>query len=253
MININWSTLILQIGNFVVMAVILTRFFFKPVIKALDERSTRVTGALEEAERQQREAAEMRTKYEQALAEAQEQVVALQQQAQVELQETKQRVLGEAREEIRVMREKAQQELEEARQQAIQQHRRELGYLATTLSGRLIQQAGGNTFQKATIDEFVDRLSTLPADEYSYALGDLEAEVVQIQLVSANELDAASTTRITEQATAMLQKPVELRLRVDPALVAGATLRFGDIVIDGSLAGQLQALTERYLAEAVPL
>ena len=32
-------------------------------------------------------------------------------------------------------------------------------------------------------------------------------------------------------------------------MVAGATMRLGDLVVDGSLAGQLQALSERYLAD----
>jgi len=31
--------------------------------------------------------------------------------------------------------------------------------------------------------------------------------------------------------------------------VAGATLRFGDLVIDGSVAGQLRELNERYIRE----
>jgi F0F1-type ATP synthase delta subunit len=38
-----------------------------------------------------------------------------------------------------------------------------------------------------------------------------------------------------------------MRYKVDPSLIAGATMRFGDIVVDGSLAGQLQALGERYI------
>ena len=36
MININWSTLLLQIVNFGIMVFILSRVFFKPVVRILD-------------------------------------------------------------------------------------------------------------------------------------------------------------------------------------------------------------------------
>jgi len=249
MLNINWSTLLLQILNFVVMVFILARFFFKPVARALDERSKRVTGALDEAEKREREAKEMRTEYERKLAEAQEQVVIMQQRAQEELARTKRQFLDETRKEIKEMRDKAASEIEEARQQAIYQHRRELGRLVMTLSARLMREAGGDSFQQASIEQFIERLSVLPVDEYRHALEASDAEVLHVQLVSASDLDADSMSRIERQIKEMVRKPTEMIYKVDPSLVAGATVRFGDIVVDGSLAGQLQGLNERYVSD----
>jgi F-type H+-transporting ATPase subunit b len=249
MINLNWSTILLQMVNFGVMVFILHRVFFKPVVRILDERSQRVTEALEEAERREREAVETQTKYDQMLAEAQEEVMALQHQAQEDLVQTKQRVLDEVRDEVREMRDKAERELTEARQQAIVQHRRELGYLTTALSSRLMRQAGGEAFQEASLQEFVDRLSRLPAEEVSQALTGDEAQVVQIQLASAQKLEGERRDQVEVLLDQLLKRPLEIHYRHDPALVAGATLRFGDTVIDGSLAGQLQTLSERYLTE----
>jgi F-type H+-transporting ATPase subunit b len=248
MININWSTLVLQIVNFVVMVLILTRFFFKPVIRALDERSKRVTSALEEAERREQQAQEMQAEYEKQLTEAQEQVLLMNQRAQEELQQTRQRVLAEAREEILNMRTKTERELEETRQQAISQHRRELGRLATTLSGRLMRQAGGEQFQAASMQEFLERLSAFPVEDYRRSIESIQTEVVPVQVVSAGEMDDATRSQVKSQVNEMLRRPAEVRFKQDASLLAGATMRFGDIVIDGSLAGQLQGLSERYLA-----
>ena len=80
--DLNLSTLIFQIINFLVMVFVLTRFFFKPVLRVLDERSERVTSALDEAEKRERDAAEKQATYEQRLTEAQEQVTVMQQQGQ---------------------------------------------------------------------------------------------------------------------------------------------------------------------------
>jgi F-type H+-transporting ATPase subunit b len=249
MLNLNWSTLLFQILNFVVMVFILWRFLFKKVIEILDERSERVTSALAEAEEKERQAKEMRDEYEEKLTEAQEQVIAMHQQAQEELVRTKQEILEETRQEVETMRAKAQDEIEEARQQAIYQHRRELGRLVTTLSARMMAESAGEAFQKASLESFVDRLAGMSTDEYRQILEENEAEVLHVQLVSAQDLDEESRSRIEGQVQEMAGQPIEVKYRVDPSLVAGATVRFGDVVIDGSLAGQLQHIQERYMVD----
>ena len=100
-----------------------------------------------------------------------------------------------------------------------------------------------------SIKEGIERLETLEKRRGT-VLETIEAQVVQVQVVSASELSTESRAQIEAQVGEMLEYPIEVRYRVDPALIAGATLRFGDTVIDGSLSGQLQTLTDRYLAES---
>ncbi len=249
MLQINWSTLLLQILNFTVMAFVLWRFFFKPVVKILDERSQKVTSALEEAERKDQEATKMRDEYERRLTEAEEETMAMRQRAQEELARTKRQLLDETRQEIATIREKAETEIQEGRQQAVYQHRRELGRLVTTLSARMMRESAGEAYQKASIEQFISRLAALPKDEYRQALDDNRAEIVHVQLVSAQPLDDTSMARIEQEIRAMAGQLIEMSHKVDPALVAGATVRFGDVIIDGSVAGQLQDLQERYITE----
>ena len=249
MIDINWSTLLLQIFNFVVMAVILTRFFFKPVIRILDERSKKVTSALDEAERREHEATELYNEYQTKLSDTEEQVRILRQQAEEELQATRRRVLGEARQELETLRTKAEQETQEARRKAILQHRRELGLLVTTLSGKLMREAGGDAFREQSMQEFIQQLTDLPAETYKGALETDEGDVAYVQLVSAGALSAQITSQIEAQIERMAGRAVEVQYKVDPALVAGATMSLGDLLIDGSIAGQLQSLSQRYTSD----
>lgn len=250
MININWSTLLLQILNFGIMVFILSRVFFKPVVRILDERAEQVTKALQEAEEREKKATEAQAKYEKTLAEAQEQVLVMQQKAQEDLLQTKQQVLSEAREQVQKMRETAEQDLEQARHEAISEHRRELGYLAIELSGRLMRQAGGADFQEASTHEFLDRLARLQPERYRQALDEDETLTVQVQVVSAQALEDEDRAELEARTARLLEREVEVRYRVDPSLIAGATMRFGGVVIDGSLSGQLQTLNERYLTGA---
>ena len=265
MVNINWSTLIFQIINFVVMALILTRFFFRPVVRILDARSKKVTSALDEAQKREQEAAEIRTQYEKKLTETQEQVLVMKQQAQEEVDKSRQHVLEETREEVQKMRKQVERELAEARRLAIVQHQHELGSLVTTLSGQLVQETGGIPFQRASMDNFVSRLLEMPEEEYHRALAALEATAqassnaadgasgepaaLHVQLVSASEPDAESVARLERRLEDMTGRQVTIRHKVDPSLIAGGRMQFGDVVIDGSVEGQLRELGERYLQD----
>lgn len=249
MININWSTLLFQILNFAIMVFILSRVFFKPVVRILDQRSKQVTQSLQEAEDRERRAGEAQAHYEQTLAEAQEQVLVMQQKAQEDLLQTKQQVLADAREQVQRMRETTERDLQEARQLAIAEHRRELGYLAIDLCERLMRQAGGTAFQQATLQEFLDRLDRLAPERYREALAADETPVLHVQVASAQELEDAHRATLETRTARLLEREIEVRYRVDPGLIAGATMRFGGIVIDGSLSGQLQTLNERYMSE----
>ncbi|MBN1934651.1 MAG: F0F1 ATP synthase subunit B [Anaerolineae bacterium] len=249
MININWSTLLFQIINFAVMVFILFRFFFKPVVKALDDRAKRVTNALDEAARREREAEAMHSEYEQKLTEANELVIQMKQQAQEDLEKTKQQFIAQAQKEIEQMRNRAHDEIEDARRQAVHQHRLELGHLVTTLSARLIHEAGGEGFQKAALQEFFARLDTLSADTYRERFSSLDEEIIGIQLVTAGQVEPEMINLVKDKVAALIDRRIEVRHTVNPALVAGATLRFGDMMIDGSLEGQLDSLRAQYIRE----
>ena len=90
-------------------------------------------------------------------------------------------------------------------------------------------------------------MSRLPADEYHYAFPVTEDQV-PVQLSSAYVLGADSAVQLEQQIQERVGRPVNVTCKVDPNLVAGVTVRIGDILLDGSVAGTLQDLYERYAA-----
>lgn len=94
------------------------------------------------------------------------------------------------------------------------------------------------------------RLHHLPA-----VLEALEAElnrrlgVATAEVTTAQALDDDEAARLRAALSKMLDREVDLKLAVDPALIAGFRARVGSTLYDASLAGQLDRLTTR-LAEA---
>jgi F-type H+-transporting ATPase subunit delta len=87
------------------------------------------------------------------------------------------------------------------------------------------------------------RLALLPVIAELYEQMRAEAEgSVEAELIAAMDVDAAAQDKIAQALKARLKREVTLTFKVDPALLGGAIVRAGDLVIDGSVRGRLQKL-----------
>ncbi len=87
------------------------------------------------------------------------------------------------------------------------------------------------------------RLALLPEIAARFDALRAEAEkVVNVQLVSAVEVDKATQKKIANALKKRLGQSVNLSTAIDERIIGGAIIRAGDFVIDGSVAGQLDRL-----------
>ena len=249
MLNIKLSTLIFQIVNFLILAALLTKFLFRPVIRLLDERAKRVTQALDEAETREEEAKRIKEEYLKKLEEAKREAQALREAAKEEAERIRQEVIEQARAEVQAMRARAEEEIERERAEAIRRHREEIATLVTSMSARMLTEVGDGRLQAIFFDAFLDRLARMKGESSKYRSAVKEMEVVPVEVTSANSLSEADLARLKEALSSFLDKDVRLELRVDPSLIGGAMVRFGDYLIDGSLRGQLAGLREGFVRE----
>jgi F-type H+-transporting ATPase subunit delta len=87
------------------------------------------------------------------------------------------------------------------------------------------------------------RLLLLPEIAAHYE--ELRSEVentIDVEVTSAVALDAAQTEKLKLALGTRLKRQVRMQNSVDAALLGGAVVRAGDLVIDGSLKGRLQRL-----------
>ena len=88
-----------------------------------------------------------------------------------------------------------------------------------------------------------DRVGYLP--EIADRFEELKAEaqnVADVRVVSAVELNDAQRERLAGALRKRLARDVRLHCTVDPALIGGAVVRAGDMLIDGSLVSRLERL-----------
>ena len=87
------------------------------------------------------------------------------------------------------------------------------------------------------------RLGYLPEIAELFGTFKDEAEgVADVSVTSAAALDDAQRARIAAALERRLRRKVRLHCQIDPALIGGAILRSGDLVIDGSLRTRLDRI-----------
>lgn len=82
------------------------------------------------------------------------------------------------------------------------------------------------------------------ADQYEELRAAAEA-TLEAEVVSAFPVDAAQQQSIAAALQKRLGRKVNITSTVDPALLGGAIVRAGNLIIDGSALGRLQMLTTR--------
>jgi F-type H+-transporting ATPase subunit delta len=95
------------------------------------------------------------------------------------------------------------------------------------------------------------RLLRAIAAEYR-ALVDEKLGLLHVEVTLAHQPDAAGVQRIGSELSELLGRRVTPRIRLDPGIIGGVVVRYGDRVLDGSLQRRLQDLRSRMLEAPLP-
>ncbi len=80
--------------------------------------------------------------------------------------------------------------------------------------------------------------------QYFQRLTDEHFNVARAKLSAAVKLDEGAIAKIAETLSKLTGKKIVIEFQQDPSLIGGAVARIGDLVIDGSVRTQLQAIKE---------
>ena len=122
----------------------------------------------------------------------------------------------------------------------------ELAQLVIDIAGPQVGEHGAN-FVRTLAENH--RLAYLP--EISALFDELKDEaekVIDVTVTSAAPLDEGQRKTLTTALERKLNRGVRMQCHTDPALLGGAVLQAGDLVIDGSLRTQLNRITYELMA-----
>lgn len=154
------GTLIAQIVNFLILVGILTKFAYKPLMQALEERQNKITDNIESAERERQEAEEIKLGYQKQLADARAQAQAIVEKAEKLAEETKEEILKEARLESARILKAVQAEVVRERELALAQLKGEVVALSMAAAAKIIEKNMDNQANATLVSSFIEKLDT---------------------------------------------------------------------------------------------
>ena len=116
----------------------------------------------------------------------------------------------------------------------------QLAQLVIEIAGPQLDEDGHNFLQTLAENR---RLAYLPEISKLFdELKDAAEGVVDVTVTSAAPLAGEQQRTLAEALARRLKREVRLHVATDPALIGGAVLRAGDLVIDGSLRAGLERI-----------
>jgi F-type H+-transporting ATPase subunit b len=153
-----WYNALWAVGLFGLLLVVLIRFAWKPVMRALRDREQAIADTVADAQKRQEDSAELLAQYQARLAAAEKQVERLVAKGKDQAESERQKILEEARRASLEVIADARKQIDQARQEVLGQMHRSSAELAAELAERVIRRKLTTEDQQQLIREAVERL-----------------------------------------------------------------------------------------------
>jgi len=243
-LELNWSTFVLEILNFLVLVWILKRFLYKPVLAVIVRRREGIEKSLAEARSLHEDAEALKARYQARLAEWEQERRQAREQLGGEMEAERTENLAALQAELAQEREKAA--VAEDRRQADARHKAEETALvqAARFAARLLGDLAGPELEERLLERILTDLSKLP-DERVAALRNNWGRPGNTAVVSsAYPLSESRREKLRQAVTVLAGAPVAVRFEQDEGLLAGIQITLGAWVLGANLRDELKSLAE---------
>lgn len=223
-------TLTLQAINFAVLVLLLRRFLYRPVIRAIDARKAQTEQAMNEATAAKSGAEHARAELAAERAELHGSRDKLLADGRAELAAERERELEAARREADAVHAAARQKLADEALEVRAEVRHHAVDLALELSSAILRGSASPAVAEALVEQATDRLAELPAAE----LERLRAQIASgsiLEIVTAPALPASAEAHVRARLAERFGTAAHIEFASDDQLIAGAELRLPSTVI----------------------
>ena len=159
-LGVDWGKLAVQAINFLILLWILQRFAYKPLLRIMDERSSRIRNDLDEARRLREEADQDRQTYRAQLSRAREEARSILDEANTVSARIREQALRDAEAQNNALLRRAREEIDQEKQQAITELRREVADLAIMAASHVVGRSLDGEDQRRLVEQ---ALAEVPA------------------------------------------------------------------------------------------
>jgi len=248
-LQLDWSTFLLEVINFLILVWLLKRFLYQPVLNIIEQRRRKIDDTLDQATQAQQEAQALKTQYETRLSDWQEEKRGLLEKLEQETSRERSKRLQQLDEELEQQRLKDQSRNQQLQAQWRSHAENEALQQGAAFATRLLKSLGGPELDLRLHQLFIEQLADLPQAEMQKLREGWEDGETGIEVFSAVPLDKAQQQSI-RQALEQVLGPAHgnWNFSVDKALLSGLRVSAGGWMLQANLQDELRFFTESAVA-----
>ena len=238
--ELNWSTFVLEIINFLVLVWLLKRFLYQPVKAVVARRRASIDAQLDEAASRQKEAEALRAQYENRLADWEGEREEARQGLHREIDTERSRLLDALQQELAAEREKAAVLTE----RQLEDKSRESEVLAleqgARFVSRLLEGIASPEVQTRLLELLLRELKELPPAQRDALQAMDNGKAVPVTVLSAFPLTEEQKTSLQQRIEKLVPGTQAFDWHEDRKLIAGVRVTVGPWVIHANLHDELK-------------
>jgi F-type H+-transporting ATPase subunit b len=238
---IDWTTVIAQIVNFLILLILLKYFLYNRIIRAMDKREERIQSRLEDAERKWQEAEQEMAGFEEKKRELDQKREQFLDEAGKEAESYKNELLQEAREEVESLQKRWRRSVEQEKETFVGDLRKLATKQVYDICRRALSELSNTDIQDQTIEVFIDRFQHMTEAQKT----DLLSANGRMIIKSGYEIAADKREKIERILKEMMEELPEISYETDPDLILGIELKKRDKKIAWSLENYLSDLEKK--------
>ena len=239
--ELNWSTFVLEIINFIILVWIMKHFFYKPVLNIIARRKNEIEQTLEEAKRLHDHADSLRGQYENRLHEWEREKQQARDDLKKEIDEQRKNLLQELytsleqeREKRRVSdRQQLQVEIDKAEETALTH--------GAQFASKLLQSVTGPELETRLLDLIINDLDGLPQERIHQLQEDWGEKNYEANIYSAYPLSDTQHQQIEKVLSDLTQRSLSFHYDQDSELLAGVLISIGAWTLSANLRDELKS------------
>lgn len=239
---IDWFTVGAQTLNFLILAWLLKRFLYKPILGAIDAREAGIAKKLADAEASKTETLKERDALQRKNEEFDQQRAALLKQATDAAHAERQRLLDEARRAADGVRAQRQDALDSEQRGLIDDIARRTRAEVFAIARKLLTDLAGMTMEECISEMFVRRLRELGGDQQAALAKAVAASSTPVLVRSAFTLSPDQQSAIRQALNTLCSAEIAPVFEMAPNLICGIELAVSGQKVAWSIAAYLGTL-----------
>jgi F-type H+-transporting ATPase subunit b len=240
-VELNWSTFLLEILNFIVLLWILKHFLYQPVLDTIARRRAGIKQTLANAQAIRTAAEAMQGQYESRLNQWNGEREAAREALRQDIAGERERQLASLKDELVREREKAKVLDEKLQADALRKYQEASLDIGARFVSRLLSELTGPELEIRLFDLALRQLDSLPETRINAIRLACEETPEEAEVATAYPLDPLHRQRLAEKLGRLLEMPVACRFVEDSQLLAGLRITLGPWVFHANLQEELKS------------